>query len=156
LAIEQMTLVKDPVKDADIDAVEAEMGVKVPEPYRRFLLQYNGGRPRPARFVYGKGPYQDSRVHGFACIQQGHINDIRHLVQTFAGRIPKGTMPIARDPAGNLVLIGTTGDPAGKIFFWDHEQEAEEGQEADWRNVSPVADSFDQFLESLHDQKPAH
>lgn len=64
-----------------------------------------------------------------------------------SGRLPPDTMPIARDPFGNLVLLGLHGKCCGNVYFWDHEREPD-GQ-PDRSNVELVADSFDRFLRGL-------
>ena len=36
-----------PLSEDDIVNLEGRIGCRLPEPYRRFLLKYNGGRPTP-------------------------------------------------------------------------------------------------------------
>jgi hypothetical protein len=38
------------LQDEEIDKVQSQLGVVFPEDYRRFLLRYNGGRPKPDLF----------------------------------------------------------------------------------------------------------
>ena len=38
----------------------------------------------------------------------------------------------------------------GKIYFWDHEMEADEGETPNYSNLTLIADSFDEFIEGLH------
>ncbi|WP_412540077.1 hypothetical protein R8Z50_30310 [Longispora sp. K20-0274] len=38
---------------------------------------------------------------------------------------------------------------AGEVVFWDHEEEAEEGQPATRTNLYHVSDSFAEFLDDL-------
>lgn len=35
-----------------IEKVEQSLGIKLPEPYKAFLLKHNGGGPRPSGFFY--------------------------------------------------------------------------------------------------------
>ena len=46
----QITGSKAKLTPEKIDAAEKALGVELPEPYRRFLLAHNGGRPEPADF----------------------------------------------------------------------------------------------------------
>ncbi len=71
-------------------------------------------------------------------------------MDTYRDRIPKDTLPIARDWGGNLFLLGLHGKNTGKVFRWMHEEEAD-GEKATYDNVKLVADDFDQFVASLDD-----
>ena len=68
-------------------------------------------------------------------------------------RIPNDLFMIAHDPGGNLVLIGTGAENDGRIFFWDHDFEADDGETPDYRNVYPIAESLDAFLAALSDDE---
>ena len=127
------------VSEAEVAQVESELGVKLPEQYRRFLLQYNGGSPQPPAFRYGTGPYADSQVQSFNCILPGDYTDLRKQAQVFKGRVPDTLLPIGADPFGNVIAIGVRSDELGKVFFWDHETS----------DVHPVAPGFNAFLDSL-------
>lgn len=65
-------------------------------------------------------------------------------------RVPAGFLPIARDPGGNLICLALEGENANKVFFWDHENEYEEGEEVGYKNTNLIASSFEEFLASLH------
>jgi len=41
-------------------------------------------------------------------------------LDTYEGQIPEGWVPIALDPGGNLLLLGSD-DVGSRIFAWDHE-----------------------------------
>ena len=60
-------------------------------------------------------------------------------------------IPIADDPGGNAICLGMSGNERGKVYFWDHEMEADEGDEPTFENVYLVAESFASFLKSLKD-----
>jgi hypothetical protein len=61
--------------------------------------------------------------------------------------------PISYDSFGNLILIAIKNADRGKIYFWDHEMEADpnQGEVPDYSNLTLIADSFDEFINSLHD-----
>jgi hypothetical protein len=68
--------------------------------------------------------------------------------ETYSGRIPKNTLPIARDSCGNLWLLSVRGDDAGSVFFWEHGS-CETFDETDLGNWPKVATSFQEFRDSL-------
>src|SRR5688500_2358278 len=39
-----------PLSPEDVNSFESAWGVQLPDAYRRFLLTFNGGRPRPSTF----------------------------------------------------------------------------------------------------------
>ena len=65
-------------------------------------------------------------------------------------RVPKPLLPIANDAGGNLICISTSGPDQGCIYFWEHENEVEEGEEPTMENVWFVAPDFDTFLSHLY------
>ncbi len=138
-----------PLQEADILRLEQELRAELPRDYRSFLLAHNGGTPDPDVFIIGGDPEDEDVVSQFLGIQQGEYEDLFNLLGVFRGRIPDNLLPVARDPFGNLICLSITGENRGKVYFWDHEEEAMEGEVPDYRNVSWIADSFKSFLDSL-------
>ena len=144
-----LTLDKPVADEARVSAFEGTLGHPLPDGYRDFMLRYNGGRPTPSSFQLAlrSGPYTDSLVDWFLSLHDGELSNLERTVKLMSGRFPPDTLPIGRDPFGNFVLIGLRGDTRGKVYFWDHENEAEDGP--DWSNVDLVAGSFDGFMSGL-------
>lgn len=148
-----MTLepIAPPITEVDLAALEARIGVRLPDDYRRFLLEHNGGEPTPRcfRFADRTGPHTDGAVRAFAGIGSGDSYDWDRLYRTFAaaGRVPPDVVPIAKDSFGNLVCIVVRGAHRGTVYFWDHELETDP---ASYENMDRVADSFTAFLACLH------
>lgn len=136
----------------DILDAEERMGTRVPASYKDFLLTHNGGRPSSSDFTMMEvpdGSSNEATIKRFLGLQQKERSlDLEYVVEMFRERVPSDFFPIARDPGGNLIGIMTAGADEGRVFFWDHEFEAEEG--ATTRdNLYPVADDFDAFLAKL-------
>jgi hypothetical protein len=135
--------------EESLQALEREIGFRLPDEYRQFLSEFNGGEPEPSGFVFetNDGP-SDSRVRYFLTLDPNERNyAIKEFLRQYRDRIPEGVMPIACDSFGNLVLLDLGAKRVGSIYFWDHEKESME--EPTWDNVSQVARSFNEFEDSL-------
>lgn len=136
---------------------ERALGKALPEEFKRFVLKHNGGRPEPATFrVRWSGQdwaigWERNMVHFFLSFQGGSENFLDYS-RTFQGRIPADTVPIAYDPGGNLILLGISGPTVGRVFFWMREYEVPEGETPDYSNVGLIANSFNEFLDSLAEE----
>ena len=136
----------------DLKEQEAYFKCELPEDYKRFLLEYNGGIPDKniVSFTENNRKTEDY-IDLFFGFCDDDIYGIFDNYCTFLKRIPSNTIPIARDPGGNLFLMSIRGDDYGHIYFWDHEEEIYEGQEPDYSNMSLVAKSFTDLLNNLKD-----
>ena len=133
-----------PISENEIRDVEQKFGIQFPEQYRQFLLQHNGGHPEPNVFAVPGDPIpgQSSMLEWFYCIDSTDVNHIERMILTFRERMPSECIPIGCDPGGNQICLVISGDDAGKIFYWDHEEEADEGDPPTYRNMYLIADSF--------------
>jgi len=134
--------------EAAIAAVEAQLGIRFPEDYRRFLAEFNGAQPEGNVFDVPSMAEQSS-VRVFYGATGDEYDDLVLNWKVFLGRMPANLIPIAEDDFGNLVVISVAGCNTGRVFFWDHDREAPQGETADYRNVHEVAQSFDAFLQQL-------
>lgn len=137
------------ISEQELANFEREYGIKLPQQYRQFLLDYNGGRPEHCDFNF-KGSTNGSQLLGFFGI--GSRIDVRKELRTYNGRLPAAWFPVASDAGGNLICICLSGPNYGKVFFWDHEMESDETQgltPETANNTVLIADSFDEFLNSF-------
>ena len=134
-----------------INNFEKKIGYKLPVAYKDFLLQYNGGKPRPDTYDVPGWQHGYSIVNDFNGILPGEYNDIEDNIGLLRGRLPTGFIPIADDPGGNALLLSLAGITASKVYFWDHENEPYEGGDRleDYPNIHWVADSFTDLLNKL-------
>ncbi|HMY18667.1 MAG TPA: SMI1/KNR4 family protein [Polyangium sp.] len=141
-----------PTSREAITEFEARWEVVLPLEYKQFLLKSNGGRPTATCFAIPGFHGQGSMMNSFYGIHHGaehHQLDL--AVKSYGERIPADLIPIAADAGGNEICIGWKGKRAGKIYFWDHEDELDENGDfvQDYRNVFLVANSLQEFLDNL-------
>ena len=136
-----------------IHSAEQELNLNFPANYKRFLLNTNGGRPSPNVFpIKGNSTDKYGIVDWFYCVQAGDEYDITWAMALRFDRYPKNLLAIGTDPGGNEICLSVAGKDSGKVYFWDHENEVEEGEEPSYQNVYLIANSFEEFLESLKDE----
>lgn len=132
----------------DIAALESLINGVLPDDYKLFLIDRNGGRPAPNRFRFARpgGRIEDASVHYFFALHSGRVGSLNGMFARFTGRIPEGHLPIASDPFGNLVLLETHRGGDGAVYFWDHEQET---SMTPLNNRVFIAKSFSEFVREL-------
>ena len=135
-----------------LEEFEQNYGIKLPDDYRSFLLSYNGGSPESDIIDFVQYGENQSDIVNYLCgIHDGEYwASLEWYMQTFKGRIPVGFIPFGYDPGGNLYLLGIDGMHLGKVYFWDHENEAGLfDEEPSFENMSFIANSFAEFLSKL-------
>lgn len=133
-------------------AFEAGLAASLPRAYRDFLLATNGGRPDPCSVPIGRSG--GTVLDVFFGLGEAGFGELRQVMAVYAGRYPVAFLPVARDQLGNLVLLGLAGKYRGEVWFWDHEEEASDGEPASFRNVKRMAKSFGALLKSCYEPDP--
>jgi hypothetical protein len=138
-----------PASEDALAEFEARLGVSLPNGYRAFLRERNGGylednflppdADASARYLYSAGPNQHE-----------HIGDLESALHSLYlpdvdvdYRLRTGMLPIGEDDGGNQVCLKVAGEDRGSVWFWTHDAFA---------NIDPferVADSFEEFFERL-------
>ena len=148
-----MSDVGRPLSDGDIGALEINLDVRLPEEYKAFLKQNNGGYPDPSYFP----------IHGFENNPVGTIqvffrtdgpiksSNLDWNYRTFLGRIPENLFPIACEDGGSLICLSLSGSDKGAVYYWDYYGES---QPPSYDNVYQIAGTFQGFLDSLHFYDP--
>jgi hypothetical protein len=124
----------------------------LPLEYKQFLLISNGGWPAPDVFEVPDWHGGGSVLDAFYGIHDGRKTErLDRALEVYDERIPADLIPIATDAFSNKICIGWKGEREGKIYFWDHEDELDEDGDfvQDYRNVFLVANSLQEFLDSL-------
>lgn len=141
---------EESVGNAAVELFERVLNAKLPVAYRQFLLQHNGGYPSPENFRSLDGQEESSVQDFYRINSKNRHDDLLDCWKLFRDRIPDDFLAIGSDPGGNQICIAVRGKFHGKIFFWDHEMEVEEGANPGMKNMSLLADNFTSFLEALY------
>jgi hypothetical protein len=129
-----------PTNEFAVAAFEKQLGVRLPEDYRHFLLACNGGDPVDGEFaVPGWG---STIVHFFYGLNTGYraynLDWVRSVLEDV---FPDSVIPVACDPGGYKVALGIRRRAEGKVYFWDRGDQLKE--------LVRVAPSFDSFVYGL-------
>jgi hypothetical protein len=132
--------------------LEQKIRSALPDAYRQFLLQHNGGKPDRRIFSFVEnGRESTDAVRCFYADCDHTLYSIDKKMQVYSGRIPDGCLPIACDPFGNQLLLSVAADDYGVIYFWDHERESSRAGGKD--SLCLLASSFEEFVESLKERQ---
>jgi hypothetical protein len=144
-----------PATPEQVAAFEARIGHPLPGDYRAFLLTLNGGQPE--RPVFAIPPDNSDLVRYFPGLHDGpYYHNLEYPQRTYRdqNRMPPELVPIASDPFGNWVCLGVAGEHLGRVYFWNHEREADEDEPPTWDNLRLLAGSFTEFVAGLQPYEP--
>jgi hypothetical protein len=127
-----------------VDFEEAN-DIKLPEDYKQFLFEHNGGRPYPCISPVVKSDVQ--WIYGM--VREPNYASLFWHIEIFQRRIPSWYFPIANDSGGNLYLMSLYHENFGMIAFWNHEGETDGEADQYFDNMRIVANSFTEFLNQL-------
>lgn len=138
---------------ADLADLERQLGSPLPADYAAFMLRHNGGSPKPDTVPVQDwpqgGPDADVRMlYHLGPDPVRDTYDIRWNIECYAGRMPRGLLPIADTSCGDQFCLWLTGRERGAVVIWDHEAEHRPATTA---NVHLVAPTFTALLELLCD-----
>jgi hypothetical protein len=143
----------------DISKIEEIIGFTLPTDYVDFLLDYGGFDSLilcPLKEIYPKDNGEDNHKISVDIFLSAQPNrEGRRLISdfhAFRGRMPFNFLPISYS-GSDIICLCLSGENQGKVYFWemDFEEEVneEEGEEPGYSNVYLVANSFDEFINSL-------
>ena len=147
-----------PLPESVLANAEAELGCRLPEDYRDFLLQYGGNGYLRSRHLLGSQLGQEGIdcpvidvLYGY---RPGELFDLVNEWDAFRERIPRELVPIGVDGGRDQYCLSIAGKDRGAIFFWDAEDEpaayfGPPPMPDIWSNCTLYAHSFAEFLEAL-------
>lgn len=153
-----------PLDETRLVNFEAELGSKLPDSYRRFLLRLNGGRATCAGIDIkdweGGGTLMDI-VYGIPTAEELADSSFVHsslslqLNRLDFEQLPSDILPVAHDSSGNEFLLRLAGPKAGEVLFWEScSTEYHPDPDDEFHNVYHVADDFDEFVGLFSEYDP--
>jgi len=136
-----------PLTEERIAAFEKELGVSLPEQYRRFLLGTNGGMPSPDRDIVDLEGAPRSCTDVQVLYRIGgsvESSELSWNKSTLSERIPDDLLPIACDSGGNDFCLSLRENDRGAVLFCD--LESVWGDFEATPKFYPLAPDFDSFL----------
>jgi hypothetical protein len=141
------------VTDAQISAFEQSYGHLLPDDYRQFLLDVNGGQPDSANCELDQGV-----VNSLFSLDDTE-NDSSDLATRANRSRPMLPSPdllfIGHDDCSNRFLLALAGEHRGEVWFMltgDDARPDDANPHVDWhrrRDMRKLADSFEQFMRAL-------
>jgi hypothetical protein len=136
----EMSNTQAPTKDELIEILSI-VNYQIPEDYFSFLMKHNGGRPDPCTISTQEDNYVIDLFLS-AKAPNGYYDSITNTMAVFNGSLPNHSLPIARSPGGDLILLDLSKEKSGEISCWRHDHP---------ENTSTIviADSFTDLLSKL-------
>jgi hypothetical protein len=147
------------VAEPAISAFEAELGTTLPEDYRAFLLDVNGGRTARSHRVFTmrmrKVREDETVLNSLNSLNDPDTQfDLATQWRWERQWLPREVIPVGYDGFGGTVVVVVAGPRRGQVWFLDGADPRSEGSNprVEWfeqRDVSKVADSFREFMVGL-------
>jgi cell wall assembly regulator SMI1 len=136
------------LSDKRIGAVEAVLGVRLPEDYTKCIKKHHGGTPKPSRFTFRdqKLGEMESCLGMLLSLDE---NDSENLVDTWrdlASQLPRTIVPFADDGGGDFICFDYRNlhqKTAPVVVYWHHERTQPE-------SLTGLCDSFSDFIKMLY------
>jgi SMI1 / KNR4 family (SUKH-1) len=141
--------------ESEIKILEDTYKIKLHLDHKNLLLICNGGQTDKCLSHFeNNGIIEKCVLNWILSISDDEYDNLETYIKNFKvnqKRLPDNLIPVCNDPGGNLFCISTYGDDEGKIYFWEHEFEVEDGEEPNYSNVFFVANSLEDFIDNLAD-----
>ena len=132
---------------AEVESLEAEMGFRLTDDYREFVIRTNGAEvPDQSRYIVlnssrAKRLCMANHFYGVIDpVDRKSFLILRTNWEWFTGSQPLGMLPIGCDGFGNPFILQLEEDGRGMISFFNLDKDDFEGV---------LAESFSEFLELL-------
>ena len=151
-----------PLKQKELDQLEAERSIRLPTSYREFIYQNRGGYTAGGDDILFAPNWNETPVsvwYGAMGSPYGGTFHNRHL-GNFSESVSRQFLQFAEDPGGQIFVIDLRPGTYGKFYVRDHDGplnrpalidddgfEGSDHEEAELYH--PIAASFEAFLELL-------
>ncbi|WP_058487072.1 SMI1/KNR4 family protein [Defluviitalea phaphyphila] len=131
-----------------IDEFEQYVGFSLPNDYKRFLLEYNGGKPKERYYTFFVQELNENIpfdvLYGLnTAIKQV---DLKMWYDEYKEDLLENCIIIGSDSGTGLIILINEDEDEG-IYYWDHSWYFEQSNEEN--NVYKISDSFQEFFNDL-------
>jgi cell wall assembly regulator SMI1 len=152
-----MTEMGPRVTPDDVRRYERELGQELPEDYRQFLVDVNGGQPALECSVFQLRKDRSILNNLLSLNDPDEGNDlatVQRLSAYSGNELPKDALTIGYDAGGSRILLILAGPHRGQVWFLDIGNLRPTGSNlrVEWfdrRDAWKLADSFAEFMASL-------
>lgn len=136
-----------------VNKFENSIGFLLPEDYKNFLIEYNGGTAKirystfkaegiseniPLDVLYGIG------------VEKKQL-DLQRVNEEYIDDVLPNCIIIGDDPGAGMIVLINDEDFKG-VYYWDHTFYFEQSSEEE--NIYKIADSFKHFIQGLKNPQP--
>jgi hypothetical protein len=147
-----------PMDFEDVSRIE-ELTGPLPEVYTKYLTKYGASRCLSSIGIRLLEPFQGGHVFFGVIFGHDKCYGLLDEWETYRGRMPSTFLPIAED-SGNKVCMELSPNNYGKVYYWDHNNEADPESYAEYfglpmphhlfyQNVYLVANSFEEMWQQM-------
>lgn len=137
------------IDESSIALFEHRLGHRLPDDYRRFLLEVNGGTPDNSTCEFSLGAV----TMFFSLCESDEDRDLEDANRWYVGP-SRELLFVAHDSSGANILVALAGEHRGQVWLQDTADPRPEGSNPrvlwhDRRDMEKVADSFAEFARQL-------
>ena len=136
------------LSEADVSELETRLDSALPEQYRKFLLEFNGGAPTPdiVKVEGLPGGAADVQVL-FGIRREVKSSCLEWNIEALAERLEKSLLPIASDSGGSVFCLSLREGDRGAVLYCDLQSVF--GNLEARPALYPVSSDFEAFLNGL-------
>ena len=119
----------------------------LPQEYQYFLKKYGDCSFEKDTFFKSIENMPKNKDENLGLVHFYGVGHLSSALSTYSGRVPKGFLPIAGLPGGDLICmdIDKISKTHGRVYSWDHEDECDGCLE----NIYLIANNFEDFVDSF-------
>lgn len=142
------------ISEAAVHTFEAAIDAGLPEDFRAFLLEINGGRTAEDAAVFAVGRDKTNLNSLLSLGDPDGARDLAKRNATIRDDMPPELLLIGNDDGGARVCLCIRGDHRGEVWYFDTADRRPEGSNPrvlwhDRRDMTKIADSFAAFMAAL-------
>jgi hypothetical protein len=130
-----------PANPHELELLERQWGVKLPEEYKRLVSRHQGMTPEPGIFKLGEGNDALSVLLTITVDPEKKPYSVMRVHDVLKPLVPPGVLPFAKTPGGEFVCFDYRETPhQPRVVHVSVEL-----------LITPIAESFSAFLDALQD-----